>query len=364
MLVRYGTSAEGKPVKKAELYTAEDHRIDPALIDPDARRIVHRLRRFGFKAYIVGGAVRDLITGLRPKDFDIATEAFPRKIRRIFRHSRIIGRRFRIVHVYSQHDNKRKIFEVSTFRSRQSEGDGTKRGRRNSGNNIYGSMEEDAWRRDFSLNALYYCPDRQVIIDFVGGYRDIQEKKLRTLAPTDASFSEDPVRMIRGIKYAELTGFPLPPALTAAIKRHRDKLADCSPARLTEEVYKILGSGYAAGIFLRAYQLRLLAVFLPALHDYWRSLGRRRLIQTIHGSLGALDKRMRSNSEPAVSRGVMLAYLLKGCCEQSELAGNQEELVESAAGRIREAARPLLPSRRESERAARLMLRWKAKNTR
>ena len=91
MLVRYGTSAEGKPVKKAELYTAEDHRIDPALIDPDARRIVHRLRRFGFKAYIVGGAVRDLITGLRPKDFDIATEAFPRKIRRIFRHSRIIA---------------------------------------------------------------------------------------------------------------------------------------------------------------------------------------------------------------------------------------------------------------------------------
>ncbi len=362
MIVRYGTSAEGKPVKKAELYTAEDHRIDPALIDPDARRIVRRLRRAGFKAYIVGGAVRDLITGLRPKDFDIATEAIPRRIRRIFRHSRVIGRRFRIVHVYSHHDGKRKIFEVSTFRSRQSEGNGAKEVMRKSGNNIYGSMEEDAWRRDFTLNALYYCPDRQVIIDFVGGYRDIQEKKIRTLAPTDASFSEDPVRMIRGIKYAEFTGFPLPPALTFAIKRHRDKLADCSPARLTEEVYKILGSGYAAGIFLRAYQLRLLAVFLPALHDYWRSLGRRRLIQAVHSSLGALDKRVRSDSEPAVSRGAMLGYLLKGCCGQWELTGNQEELLESAADKIREAAKPLLPSRRENERAARMMLRWKAKN--
>jgi len=358
LLIRYGTSPEGKPVKKAEVYTAEDHHIDPALIDVDAHKIIRRLRREGFKAYIVGGAVRDLLTGLNPKDFDIATDAVPRRIRKIFRNSRIIGRRFRLVHIYAERKGKRKIFEVSTFRSSQSEE--LRRGgkRKQKSNNIYGCMEEDVWRRDFTINALYYCPERRIIIDFVGGYRDIQEGNICTLISTDASFGEDPVRMIRGIKYAEMTGFPLPMSVTAAIKKHRHKLAECSPARLTEEVYKILGSGYAAGIFLRAYRLRLLEIFMPALHERWRSLGRRQMVENLRSGLGVLDQCMKNDSADGVSRGSMLAYLMKSFSRSWGTDAAPEDLLGSVVDWIQETCRPLIPSRKESERAARLLLRW------
>jgi poly(A) polymerase len=358
LLIRYGTSPEGKPVKKAEVYTAGDHHIDPALIDVDAHKIIRRLRREGYKAFIVGGAVRDLLTGLQPKDFDIATDAFPRRIRKIFRNSRIIGRRFRLVHIYAQRDGKRKILEVSTFRSSQSEEPRRGGKRKQKSNNVYGRMEEDVWRRDFTLNALYYCPERRIIIDFVGGYRDIQEGKICTLTPTDTSFGEDPVRMIRGIKYAELTGFPLSMAVTAAIKRHRDKLTECSAARLTEEVYKILGSGYAAGIFLRAYRLRLLEVFMPALHVHWRSLGRRQMVESLRTGLGVLDQRLKNDPTDPVSRGSMLAFVMKSFSRRWRMDTVQEELIGSVVDWIQETCRPLLPSRKESERAARLLLRW------
>ncbi len=345
MLVRYGTNAEGKPVKKADIYTAEDHRIDPGLIDEDARRIIGRLRRAGFKAYIVGGAVRDLLTGQKPKDFDIATDAFPRRIRKIFPNARIIGRRFRLVHIYAQPGRRKgKIFEVSTFRSVQASG-------QSRGSTIYGSIEEDVWRRDFTVNALYYCPQRRIIIDFVGGYRDIREGRICTLAPADTSFCEDPVRMIRGIKYAEMTGFPLTAAVTAAIKRHRRKLADCSAARLTEEFYKILASGYAAGIFLRIYRLKLLEVFFPALHEAWRRLSRKQLLENLRANLDVLDERAKKD---ALSRGTMLGYVMRSFNKRWKPATEADSVAEW----INRTCIPLLPSRKESQRAAALLLRW------
>jgi len=347
LLIRYGTDAEGKPVKKADIYTAEDHRIDPGLIDADAQRIIRRLRRAGFKAYIVGGAVRDLLTGQKPKDFDIATDAFPRRIRKIFPDSRIIGRRFRLVHIYSQTGRGRgkgKIFEVSTFRSAQAS-------EKSRGSAIYGSVEEDVWRRDFTVNALYYCPYRRIIIDFVGGYKDIQEGKICPLVPADTSFCEDPVRMIRGIKYAEMTGFPLTAAVTASIKRHRHKLAACSTARLTEEFYKILASGYAAGIFLRIYRLRMLEVFFPALHEAWRSLNRKQLLENLRSNLDVLDQRTKKDT---LSRGSMLGYVMRSFNKRWNPAAEPECVVEW----IQETCKPLLPSRKESQRAATLLLRW------
>jgi poly(A) polymerase len=348
LLVRYGTNAEGKPVKKADIYTAEDHRIDPGLIDADARRIIHRLRRAGFKAYIVGGAVRDLLTGQKPKDFDIATDAFPRRIRKIFPNSRIIGRRFRLVHIYARSQRgKEKIFEVSTFRSGQASAPS---GAVAKGSTIYGSMEEDVWRRDFTVNALYYCPQRRIIIDFVGGYRDIQEKKICPLVPADTSFCEDPVRMIRGIKYAEITGFPLTAAITGSIKRHRHKLSTCSAARLTEEFYKILTSGYAAGIFLRIYRLKLLEVFFPALHEAWRSLNRKQLIDNLQSHLAVLDKRVKKDT---LSRGSMLGYVMRSFDKKWNRATEVEGVMEW----IQDICKPLLPSRKESRRAASMLLR-------
>jgi poly(A) polymerase len=351
LLIRYGTNADGKPVKKAHIYTAEDHCIDPGSIDTDAKAIIRRLRRAGFEAYIVGGAVRDLLTGRKPKDFDIATDAFPRRIRKIFPNSRIIGRRFRLVHIYAQ-PGRGRIFEVSTFRAAQGSERSEKRSRENpKGSGIYGSIEEDVWRRDFTLNALYYCPLRRIIIDFVGGYRDIQEKKICTLAPADSSFCEDPVRMIRGIKYAEITGFPLTGAITGSIKRHRHKLTTCSAARLTEEFYKILASGFAAGIFLRIYRLKLLEVFFPGLHDAWQPLSRRQLIDNLNSGLDSLDQRVRKDS---LSRGSMLGYLMRSFGRQWDRNVEQERVMEW----IQETCRPLLPSRKETQRAAALLVRW------
>jgi poly(A) polymerase len=345
LLTRYSTDSAGNPVKKAEIYTAQDHRIDPGLIDPDAQRIIRRLQRGGFEAYIVGGAVRDLLTGQKPKDFDIATDAFPRRIRKIFPNSRIIGRRFRLVHIYSSGKRgKGKIFEVSTFRS----GEGAESSR---GREIYGSIEQDVWRRDFTVNALYYCPRRRYIIDFVGGYRDIQEGKICTLASADASFCEDPVRMIRGIKYAEMTGFPLAGAVASAIKKHRHKLDSCSPARLTEEFYKILGSGFSAGIVLRIYRLRLLEVFFPALNDAWRRLNRKQLLENLRANLDVLDERVKKET---LSRGSMLGYMMRSF-ERPWKSVPEPEIV---VGWIQQTCRPLIPSRKESQRAAALLLRW------
>ena len=165
MLYRYSKDGRGRPVKTAAIYTKKEHKISLDKIDADCLRVVFHLKECGFNTYIVGGAVRDLLTGKTPKDFDIVTNATPSKIKKLFRNSRIIGKRFRLVHVFFGE----KIFEVSTFRSTV---DG-------SVGNSFGSIEEDVQRRDFTLNALYYDPSKEQIIDYVGGGQDIKNHILR-----------------------------------------------------------------------------------------------------------------------------------------------------------------------------------------
>jgi poly(A) polymerase len=221
-------------VKKAVVYTQDEHGIRFTDVDKDAVYIVERLRANGYETYVVGGAVRDLILGKRPKDFDIVSAASPTRIKRIFRNSRIIGRRFRLVHVYFGP----KIFEVSTFRSLK---DGPT-------SNTFGTIEEDVLRRDFSLNALFYDPLKQVVVDYVEGMKDIREKRVRPIIPLPVIFKDDPVRMIRAVKYATTTGFRLPLTLRWKIKRQAALLSPVSPSRLTEEIIKIIHSPYAEGI--------------------------------------------------------------------------------------------------------------------
>jgi len=231
VLFRYTQDSKGRPVKTAVIYTKEEHCIDNDKIDSDALKIISQLRSFGFSAYLVGGAVRDLLVGNKPKDFDIVTNATPSRIKKIFRNSRIIGRRFRLVHVFFGST----IYEVSTFRSIS---DGTV------GNN-FGTIEEDVQRRDFTLNALYYDPLKCQVIDYVGGVRDIRKGIIRPVIPLDTIFVEDPVRMIRAVKYTATTQFKMPYSLRHKITKSAHLLSPVSPSRLTEELLKIVNSSHA-----------------------------------------------------------------------------------------------------------------------
>jgi len=234
MLIRYGKEQNGKLIKKAVVYTRDEHRINAADVDKDAVFITGRLRANGHQGYIVGGAVRDLILGKKPKDFDIVTDATPAKIKRIFHNSRIIGKRFRLVHVYFGP----RIFEVSTFRSLK---DGHT-------SNTYGTVEEDVLRRDFSFNALFYDPGKQIVVDYVNGMNDIRKRQLRPIIPPDLIFKDDPVRMIRAIKYAVAGNFSIPWMLKRRIKKEGALLGGISHSRLTEELSKIIRSPAAARI--------------------------------------------------------------------------------------------------------------------
>ena len=250
MLIRYGTDGQGRPVKKAVVYTQTEHLISNKNIDLDALQIINRLRDAGYTAYIVGGAVRDLIVGNKPKDFDIVTDATPSKIKRIFRNSRIIGRRFRLVHVVFG----TKIFEVSTFRS-NAEG---------SVGNDFGTIEEDVQRRDFTMNALYYDPIQEQVIDYVGGMRDIKKHILRPVISIDRIFVEDPVRMLRAIKYSATTHAKMSHSLRHKIRSSASLLSQVSPSRLTEELLKIINNVYAYEIIQEALDTDLFIYLQPS----------------------------------------------------------------------------------------------------
>jgi poly(A) polymerase len=232
--IRYSTGKNGNPVKKAVVYTQDEHGISFSDVDRDAVSLIERLKAAGYETYIVGGAVRDLILGKKPKDFDIVSSASPTRIKRLCRNARIIGHRFRLVHVYAG----KKIFEVSTFRSLK---DGPT-------SNVFGTIEEDVLRRDFTLNALFYDPGKQIVVDFVGGMKDIREKRIRPIIPLGTIFQDDPVRMIRAVKYGAAAGFKLPLTLRWRIKKDSPLLTGISPSRLTEEIGKIIHSSSAAPI--------------------------------------------------------------------------------------------------------------------
>lgn len=239
MLVRYSTEANGRLAKKALVYTQSEHGIPPDAVDRGALSIVKKLREKGYESYIVGGAVRDLLCGKKPKDFDIVTDALPGRIRKIFTNARIIGRRFRLVHVYIGD----AIYEVCTFRSSE---------HGSIGNEYGSSMDEDVRRRDFTMNALYYDPVKNQVIDFVGGVQDLRRRVLRPVIPLDRIFEEDPVRMLRAVKYSATCGCRIPFALRRKIASSAPLLAPVSQSRLTEEIIKIINSSHAYDIIRAA----------------------------------------------------------------------------------------------------------------
>ncbi|WJW74904.1 polynucleotide adenylyltransferase PcnB [Thiohalobacter sp. IOR34] len=236
----------------------DQHAISRSNISPNALKVLYRLHAAGYQACLVGGGVRDLLLGREPKDFDVATDAHPEEVRKLFRNCRLIGRRFRLAHVIFG----REIIEVATFRAQHS--DGAEEGEgvmseegRILRDNVYGTIEEDAWRRDFTVNALYYDISDFSVRDFVGGMQDIEAGLLRMIGEPEARYREDPVRMLRAVRFAAKLGFRIEAATEAPITELGPLLFDIAPARLFEEVLKLFLAGEALNTFelLRHYDL-------------------------------------------------------------------------------------------------------------
>lgn len=227
----------------AHVIPAKTHKIDRNLISPAAIKTCEGLHKAGFKAYLVGGAVRDLLLGYKPKDFDVATNATPEEVYKIFRRSRIIGKRFRLVHVMWGSET----IEVSTFRGHhQNQGDAqTTDSGRIIRDNVFGTIEEDAVRRDFTANALYYDPATQHVLDYHQGVADLKSKLLRMIGDPTTRYQEDPVRMLRAVRLSAKLGLKLDPNTEAPIRDLADLLQDVPPSRLFDEMLKLFLSGHA-----------------------------------------------------------------------------------------------------------------------
>jgi poly(A) polymerase len=259
-----------------------EHTISRRDIDPDALKVLYRLKQHQHVAYLVGGSVRDLLLGRHPKDYDIGTSAHPYEVKRLFRNCWIIGRRFRLAHVRF---GPNKVVEVATFRKKAEAAEmpmpdatalleATQRLAHR--DNTFGTPEEDAFRRDFTINALFYDIETFSIIDYVDGMADLRARVLRSIGDPNERFLEDPVRMLRAVVLAERLDFSIDPPILDAIARHGTEITKASPARMLEEYYKILRSGASLRIFRRLADVDLLRHISPELTDppdeVWESL--------------------------------------------------------------------------------------------
>lgn len=225
--------------------------------------MLYRLKESGFEAYLVGGSVRDLLLGKKPKDFDVATSAKPEEVRKVFRNCRLVGRRFRLAHVQFG----REIIEVSTFRANHSDTPADNGHQDSSGlllrDNVYGSLEDDALRRDFTVNALYYSIEGFGITDFTGGYQDLQQRRLRLIGDPERRYREDPVRMLRTLRFMAKLDFTADAPTLAPIQTLAGLLEQIPPARLIDEVFKLLHSGYGLASYRLLQQHGVWPVLFP-----------------------------------------------------------------------------------------------------
>jgi poly(A) polymerase len=291
-------------------------------LDPDALKVIARLRHMRHQAYLVGGCVRDLLLDRTPKDFDVATDAHPGEVRAIFRNCRLIGRRFRLAHVYFRGG---KFVEVATFRKNPVDvGEDVP----DAGDllitrdNVFGTAEEDAVRRDFTVNGLFYDVARGEVIDYVGGRADLEAHRIATIGDPEIRIREDPVRALRAVRFAARLGFIISPDTFEAMRRHAGELARCAPPRVLEEIFKILRCGGAARAFELLRACGALAVVLPAVGaglDTWDEARRR----SFFAHLAALDRLVRSGEE--VSDAVLLGALLMHLAPRARAEGQPDE---------------------------------------
>ncbi len=239
------------------------HCISRANIDSDAVKVLYRLVNCNFTAYLVGGSVRDLLLGREPKDFDISTDAKPAEIRKLFRNCFLIGRRFRLAHIVFG----RKVIETSTFRGEPKKRGGES-GLYQSEDNTFGSPAEDARRRDFTVNGLFYDIKSFTVIDYVGGLKDLESKVIRSIGNPGVRFREDPVRMMRAVRFAAKLDFTLDKSCCRAIKAHHADILNASMPRICEEVFRLFTVNASESSFRMMWRFKLLEDLLPQISDY------------------------------------------------------------------------------------------------
>ncbi len=369
---------QDRPTISSTSTTQQTHREPPhpipiEHIDPDALKVVRRLKRYGHTAYLVGGCVRDLLLGRTPKDFDVGTSARPRQVKHLFRNSRIIGRRFRLVHVVFG----KKVIEVATFRSQHAPSepeqvdeaaagenppvvDGPEQEQEQDrdllirNDNVFGTPVEDAFRRDFTVNALFYDPETAQVIDHVGGLADLERRVLRTIGDPDIRFKEDPVRIVRAVKFAARLHFAIDPATFDAMIRNRGELSKAAPPRLAEEVVRLAQGGSGAESFRLMHDLGILQYVAPLVTEALAKANEKKTIDA--GANGLFWRQLEQidrwpHGPTDVSRATVLACVYGPVWRQAvDSRDAQRDPGAAFFNAIRPAIQDRLLSRREADR--------------
>ena len=293
--------------KQVVIRPRAEHPISRQHIAPEALKVLYRLNEAGFKAYLVGGSVRDLLLGREPKDFDVGTDAQPREIKRLFRNCFLVGRRFRLAHVVFGD----KVIETSTFRRQPDDtvevaDESTPGALYQSSDNTFGTPEEDARRRDFTINGLFYDIKTFEVIDYVDGLRDLDQRLLRMIGDPNVRLREDPVRMMRAVRLAARLGMTIEKKTYRAICAHHAEIAQAATARVLEEIFRLFAFSTAAPTFKLFWETRLMSSLMPNLDRYVKQSGRE--ASPLWTLLGKLDELERQAGDP-FSNGLHLAVL-------------------------------------------------------
>jgi poly(A) polymerase len=354
------STGEGDPEDELE-HSSSIHspaNIHVSQLDQDALRVISRLTRTGYEAYLVGGCVRDLLLGRQPKDFDVATAAHPRQIKRLFRNGRIIGRRFRLVHVfYGTH-----IIETATFR----QDPGGKNGNEDEEDlliledNVFGTAEEDARRRDFTINGLFYDPTSDEVIDYVGGLADLEAGLIRTIGDPSVRMAEDPVRILRAVKFATRLGFRVEEETWRAMTHVAADLARAARPRVLEEILRLLRSGTSLGAMRMLRECGALRVIMPDLFDHLGS--RDDPDPEVHDradrcwrQLEALDAYLHEGHHPTNALCIAALFLPLAEHHMGERPRDPAGFLAAADEAMEPFAQQMKLSRRDSHRARRIL---------
>jgi poly(A) polymerase len=324
-------------------------------------KVLYRLRSAGFAAFLVGGGVRDLLLGKHPKDFDVVTDADPDQIQMVFRNCRLIGRRFRLAHVRFGRD----IVEVATFRAAGAEPD-DERAHSDSGrilrDNVYGAIDEDVWRRDFTVNALYYNIADFSIWDYVHGFDDVRSRTLRLIGDPETRYREDPVRMLRAVRFAAKLGFEMAPETAAPIAALGPLIHDVPPARLFDELIKLFQSGHAEKSFDLLLKHNLLRYLFRDTSGLLETAEHDQIVAFIRRGLANTDDRVQQDKPvtPMFLYAVFLWFPIRALAMKLEQDGwNETHAMIEACQRIVSSQQTLFPRRFSSPMKELLVMQWR-----